>query len=115
VIGVFSSLLMRALNGPGENGRPAEGRPADSKVSRLVDAAERGVAAEMAEGTSRGTSDGKFAVTGVDSDSVGFVPGMISGERMDVAHKRASQVNDSKASAKLPLTQVPTCLVWLIS
>lgn len=54
------------------DGRPAEGSPADGNGSLNLDKADRGVVAEMADGISRRTSVGKFAVFGVASDSVGL-------------------------------------------
>jgi len=87
VIGVFCnscSHLSVALNGLAE-GRPAEGRPAEWIIgSRKADdreTADNGVLEEIADGSDTAEridseSDreqlGKFAVTGVDSLSVGL-------------------------------------------
>ena len=110
---------MRALSGTvGEkaerpaDGRPAEGRPAEGRGSRRTDLAERGVWTETAEGISRGTSRwtsrGKFAETGVDSARVGLTEGMIAGgggykedckKSLCPQSRVSSQANDSIAAS----------------
>jgi hypothetical protein len=115
VIGVFSSVLMRALMGVW-HGRPADGRPADGRGSRNIDRAERGVVAEMADGISRSTSLGKLAVDGVASASVGLRMGtglvaMVDGEDRSVM---SSQANDLMPSQIGAASQRSTCLEMLL-